>query len=151
MSHQKFTEIIHLKIEDQIIDSLTNRFLNDGFVSKITAERDVMFIQIAPDSTMGNIDALRFLNLRQVIEDIIDERLQSKNYGEWFAGDMGAGGNMLFFINDWEKANEIVMEVLQEEDLIDHVLIAKRIFTSNDDWNYEIVYPLEYEGVFYPV
>ena len=68
--------------------------------------------------------------------------------GEWFAGDMGAGANMLFFITDWDKANEAVMEILREENLLDHVLITKRIGISEDDWKYEVVYPLEYEGVF---
>jgi hypothetical protein len=132
----------------KIVDSLTNVFLNEGHKLKLGEERDVMFIQIIPDSTMGNMESLGFLNLRQDIEGRIDERLKSKNLGEWFAGDMGAGGNMLFFIDDWDNASETVTEILREENLIDHVLIAKRINTKTDDWNYEIVYPLEYEGIF---
>jgi len=31
------------------------------------------------------------------------------------------------------------------------VLIAKRIMTPGDDWNYEVVYPVDYEGVFNPL
>ena len=99
-------------------------------------------------STMDNLDVLGFLNLRQKIEDQIDEQLQTKNLGEWFAGDLGAGANMLFFIDDWEKSMRTVIEILREENLLDHVLIAKRIMTSAEDWSYEIVYPIEYEGAF---
>jgi hypothetical protein len=148
LTHQRFKNVRHFKNDNQTIDSLTSYFLNEGHKSKLVSDKDVMFIQIIPDSTMGNIESLGFLNLRQDIEERIDERLKSRNLGEWFAGDMGAGGNMLFFINDWDKAAETVNEVLQEENLLDHVLIAKRIMTTKDDWNYEIVYPVEYEGVF---
>lgn len=148
LTHQQLKNVGHFNYEPLIVDSLTNVFLNEGHKLKLGEARDVMFIQIVPDSIMGNMEALGFLNLRQDLEGRIDERLKSKNLGEWFAGDMGAGGNMLFFIDDWDKASETVNALLREESLIDHVLIAKRITTKTDDWNYEIVYPLEYEGVF---
>lgn len=148
LTHQRLRNVGRFNYDLKIVDSLTNVLLNEGHKLKLGEERDVMFIQIIPDSTMGNIESLGFLNLRQDIEGRIDERLKSKNLGEWFAGDMGAGGNMLFFIDDWDNASETVNELLREENLIDHVLIAKRINTKTDDWNYEIVYPLEYEGIF---
>lgn len=148
LTHQRFKNLRHFNNDENIIDSLSNYFLTEGYKSKLGDDKDVMFIQIIPDSIMGNIESLGFLNLRQDIEERIDERLKRGNLGEWFAGDMGAGGNMLFLINDWDKAAETVNEVLQEENLLDHVLIAKRIMTAKDDWNYEIVYPVEYEGIF---
>lgn len=148
LTHQRFTNIIHFNNDNRIIDSLISSISNQGLKDKLVDEKDVMFIQIVPDSAMGNIEALGFLNLRQEIEERIDVRLKNANLGEWFAGDMGAGGNMLFFINDWDKATVAVFEILNKEKLIDHVLIAKRIMTTKDDWNYEIVYPLDYEGVF---
>lgn len=148
LTHQRLKNVERFNFDLKIIDSLTNIFINEGHKLKLGEERDVMFIQIIPDSTMGNMESLGFLNLRQDIEGRIDVRLRSKNLGEWFAGDMGAGGNMLFFIDEWDKSFEIVKQLLQEENLIEHVLIAKRINTKIDDWNYEIVYPLEYEGVF---
>jgi hypothetical protein len=148
LTHQRFKGVKELKNEKATLDSLEVSFVNQEFATKMTTEKDVMFIQIIPDSTMGTVDQLRFLNFRQEIEQQIDEALQSKNLGEWFAGDMGAGANMLFFITDWAKANETVMEILEQENLLDHVLITKRIGTSEADWNYEVVYPLEYEGIF---
>jgi len=147
LTHQRLRNIREFRNLKTVIDSLEGSF-NDQFVAKMTTEKDVMFIQIIPDSTMGTFDHLKFLNLRHEIEGQIDEVLQSKNLGEWFAGDMGAGANMLFFIDDWDKANEAVIEILKQENLLDHVLITKRIGTSEDDWNYEVVYPLEYEGIF---
>jgi hypothetical protein len=148
LTHQKFTSVDLFEYSDVILDSLRKQFTNEGFVEKTQEGRDVMFIQIIPDSAMSSTDALGFLNFRQEIEDKIDRRLQADNLGEWFAGDMGAGGNMLFFVNDWEKSTETVMEVLKDQELLDHVLIAKRIFATEDDWSYEIVYPAEYEGIF---
>jgi hypothetical protein len=146
--HQKFSSVQQLPTSDNVLDSLRALFKTNGFVEKILDDRDVMFVQIVPDTAMDNLDALGFLNLRQNIEGKIDERLQSRNLGEWFAGDMGAGGNMLFFVDDWSKAMETVTEVLKEEELLDHVLIAKRIMTTKEDWSYEVVYPIEYQGIF---
>jgi hypothetical protein len=148
LTHQRFSSIKEFENLKTTLDSLENSFSDQGLVTKMTTEKDVMFIQIIPDSAMGTVDALRFLNLRQKIEGQLDEALQSRNLGEWFAGDVGAGANMLFFITDWDKANEEVIEILRQENLLDHVLITKRIGTSEDDWNYEVVYPLEYEGTF---
>ena len=148
LTRQRFTNVRQFTNDNRIIDSLINSISNEGLKDKLLDEKDVMFIQIVPDSTMGNIEALGFLNLRQEIEERIDERLRNENLGEWFAGDMGAGANMLFFINDWDRATVVVIEILRNENLIDHVLIAKRIMTAKDDWNYEIVYPLDYEGTF---
>jgi hypothetical protein len=148
LTHQKFDTVYFLTNSDTILDSLRTEFEHDGFAQRIMEDRDVMFVQIVPDSSMSNIDALRFLNLRQEIEEKIDVALQRKQLGEWFAGDMGAGGNMLFFIDDWPKSIETVTEVLKEEDLLDHVLIAKRIMTTKEDWCYEVVHPTGYQGIF---
>lgn len=148
LTHQKFTSYQRISNEAKIIDSLTVLFAGEGFLAKMTDDKDIMFIQIIPDSTMGTLASLGFMTLRQEVEGKIDDRLQSENLGEWFAGDMGAGGNMLFYINDWNNATKAVVKVLEDEGLLGHVLIAKRIMTAKDDWNYEIVYPLGYEGVF---
>jgi hypothetical protein len=148
LTYQEFKRTIKIAKNSENVDSLLTHYENDGLVTKIGNERDVMFIQIVPDSTMGNLEALGFLNLRQEVEGQIDEALRAKDLGEWFAGDMGAGGNMLFFIDNWKQSIEVVKTELEKENLLDHVLIAKRITISPEDWNYEIVYPVEYEGVF---
>ncbi|MFD1001211.1 hypothetical protein ACFQ21_17920 [Ohtaekwangia kribbensis] len=147
LTHQKFSSVQQLT-NANIFDSLKTQFKADGFAEKLFDDRDVMFVQIVPDSAMDEEDASGFINLRHNIEEEIDARLKTNNLGEWFAGDMGAGANMLFFVDDWTPAMEIVMEVLREENLLDHVLITKRIATAKNEWNYEIVYPTEYEGIF---
>ena len=148
LTHQRFEAVTTFKNESKTIDSLSMHFEKEGWTTKLGKERDVMFIQIIPDSAMSNLESFGFVDLRQSVEDKIDEALKRGNLGEWFAGDMGAGGNMLFFINDWDSATELVLEVLNEEGLLDHVLVTKRIMTGEQDWNYEIVYPVEFEGVF---
>ncbi|SHH25017.1 hypothetical protein SAMN04488109_3365 [Chryseolinea serpens] len=148
LTYQRFEAVTTFKNESKTIDSLSMHFEKEGWTAKLGKERDVMFIQIIPDSAMSNLESFGFVDLRQSVEDKIDEALKRGNLGEWFAGDMGAGGNMLFFINDWDSATELVLEVLNEEGLLDHVLVTKRIMTGEEDWNYEIVYPVEFEGVF---
>ena len=148
LTHQNFSSVQRLPNAATILDSLRTQFKADGFAERIFKDRDVMFIQIMPDSTMNENDVSGFINLRHDIEEKIDEKLKTSNLGEWFAGDMGAGANMLFFVDDWNASMEIVMEVLKEEKLLDRVLITKRIATAKDEWNYEIVYPTEYQGIF---
>ncbi|HEY5748752.1 MAG TPA: hypothetical protein VIU12_21930 [Chryseolinea sp.] len=148
LTHQRFNAVTNFKNGSQIIDSLSMLQEKEGWATKLGKERDVMFIQIIPDSAMSNLESFGFVDLRQSIEDKIDEALKRENLGEWFAGDMGAGGNMLFFIDDWDSATELALELLNEEGLLEHVLITKRIMIGENDWNYEIVYPVEFEGVF---
>lgn len=142
--HQEF--ISTSEINDK--DSIQKAFEREGYVNQLSNERDVMFIQIIPDSAMTTLEALGFLNFRHEIEGKIDLALKQNNQGEWFAGDMGAGGNMLFFIDNWEQAIKTVKNELANEDLLDHVLITKRLSTAPDDSTYEIVFPVEYQGVF---
>jgi hypothetical protein len=146
--HQEFSSAQQVANSVNALDSLRTLFKANGFAEKLFDDRDVMFVQIVPDSAMDKQDTLGFINLRHDIEEKIDARLKTNNLGEWFAGDIGAGANMLFFIDDWTPSMEIVIEVLKEEELLDHVLITKRIMTAKDDWNYEVVYPTEYQGVF---
>jgi hypothetical protein len=148
LTEQFIVQVNQFANDEKIIDSLTSYYTQQGLIMKSDADQEVMFVQIIPDSTMSNLDQLRFLNLRQEIEDKIDEALKVRSLGKWFAGDMGVGANMLFFINDWEKASETTLKILKQENLIDHVLIAKRIVITKDDWNYEIIYPIEFSGVF---
>jgi hypothetical protein len=147
--HQVFDSTIITDKKE--IYEFVNNYKQVGFSNQLSDERDVMFIQIVPDSTMTSLQAFGFLNYRQEVEEIIDEAFIKNRCGEWFAGDMGAGGNMLFFIDDWELAIQTVIEELKKENLLDHVLIARRHNTDADDWTYEVVFPVEFEGVFNPI
>ena len=142
--NQEFTSTI--KIADK--DSTQAKYEGEGFKCRLYIERDVMFIQIIPDSSMSNLEVLGFLNYRQEIEKKIDIALKQNNIGEWFAGDLGAGANMLFFIDNWDLAIKTVMAELLKEELMNHVIITKRLTIAPGDWTYEIVFPVEYEGTF---
>jgi len=55
---------------------------------------------------------------------------------------------MLFEVKEWNKSIKLLMEVLSNENLLENSLIMKRLNTAKDDWNYEIIYPIEYDGIF---
>ncbi|WP_281764370.1 hypothetical protein [Neptunitalea lumnitzerae] len=96
-----------------------------------------------------NENDLQVLDLRHSIEEKIHEKLNSNGLGEWIAGDLGPGGaNMLFEVTEWEKSIQLIMDILNQESLLDKSLIMKRLNTAEDDWNYEIIYPIDYNGVF---
>lgn len=147
LAYQMFTDRYNLVNKGKIVDSLAIRFKKNGFVQKIAEGRDVMFVQLISDS-LSNFEVLNLLSLRHKIEDRIDNKLKEEKSGEWFAGDMGAGANMLFYVDNWDRAIQIVNKILIEENMLGDVLIAKRVMISQEDWMYEIVYPEDYQGVF---
>gem|GEM_PF-1177024 len=148
MFHQRFRSTTSIPESANALDSLKYNITSERFAKRLFDGKDLLFIQIIPDSSMSNFDVFGFLNLRQEIEGKIDERLRRNNLGEWVAGDIGAGANMLFDVEDWQEAMLVAMEILKDEELLDHVIIAKRIMTHADDWRYEVVYPIAYEGAF---
>ncbi|WP_075604011.1 hypothetical protein [Saccharicrinis aurantiacus] len=148
LTEQTLDKVVKETNNERTIDSLTNYFNKEKLLEISEREELVMFVQIIPDSAMTSLQYFRFTNLRHKIEGKIENELQSLGIGQWIAGDMGAGANMLFTTRNWELAFRTVQEILSKENLIDHVLITKRIITAEADWNYEIVYPVEYEGVF---
>ena len=52
LTHQRFTNTIHFNNDNRIIDSLISSISNQGLKDKLVDEKDVMFIQIVPDSAM---------------------------------------------------------------------------------------------------
>ena len=86
------------------------------------------------------------LDARHKMEEKIHEKLESIGLGEWIADDLGPGGaNMLSKVTEWEKSIQLILDILNQENLLYKGLLVKRWITSEDDWNYEIIYPIDYE------
>jgi hypothetical protein len=86
---------------------------------------------------------------REAILDNIEKDLQVQGHGEWIGCDVGNGGlNMLFEVEEIEKAIPIILEVVSEAGFAEKTTIGRRINTVKDDWFYEVIYPLNYSGVF---
>ena len=83
------------------------------------------------------------------MEEKIHEKLESNGLGEWIADDLGPGGaNMLTKVTEWEKSIQLILDILNQENLLYKGLLVKRMITAEDDWNYEIIYPIDYDGEF---
>lgn len=105
-----------------------------------------LFVQVGPSAFKDEMDAL---GKRQRIEQKIDKDLHSKNAGSWVGGDLGPGGaNMLFEVQNTDQAKAIIGAILVKEGLNRETIIGRRIYTAKDDWFYEVIYPLDYTGVF---
>ena len=127
------------------IDSIKAKLKSENYRENFDNISKVIFVQIQPKSE----NDLKVLDLRHSIEGKIHQELNSNKLGEWIAGDLGPGGaNMLFDVNNWNKSFEIIMKVLNNENLLEKSLILKRLNTAEDDWNYDIIYPIDYDGVF---
>jgi hypothetical protein len=127
------------------IDSIKTELKAENYREYFDNISKVIFVQIQPKSE----NDLKVLDLRHSIEGKIHKELTNKKLGEWIAGDLGPGGaNMLFDVNNWNKSFEIIMKVLSNENLLEKSLILKRLNTAEDDWNYEIIYPIDFNGIF---
>ncbi len=134
-------EIINEKQINIIKSDLKNRNYREEFDNY----NKILFVQMQPRFD----NDLEVLNLRQTIEEKINQKLSNQKLGEWVAGDIGPGGaNMLFEVKDWNKSIMLVMESLNNEGLLEKCLIMKRLNIARDDWNYEIVFPIDYNGIF---
>lgn len=132
-------------VSESEIDSIKSTLNKKGYRENFDNIGKVIFVQMQPK----NENDLQVLDLRHSMEEKIHEKLNSNGLGEWIAGDLGPGGaNMLFEVTEWEKSIQLIMEILNQEGLLDKSLIMKRLNTAEDDWNYEIIYPIDYEGVF---
>lgn len=132
-------------ISDGSIKSIEKQLVAQGFRSEFGGFKNVMFIQIPVDS--GNsMDAIQ---ARTKLENRLDQEFLKNGCGQWISGDIGEGGaNMLFQINNWEKAFQTALAVLGHQNLLEEAIIAKRLNFSETYWNYQIVYPNRFEGEF---
>lgn len=121
-------------------------FIDHGYHWLPFKETPLLFVQIGGAAFK---DDMAELNMRQTIEPKIIDTLESKGLGKWDAGDFGAGGiNMLFEVNDVERAIPLIHQVLSNYKLDSHTVIGRRIYTSADDWFYEVLYPIGFTGDF---
>ncbi|GLB48738.1 hypothetical protein Y10_11060 [Neptunitalea sp. Y10] len=132
-------------VSESELDSIKSSLKIKGYRKSFDNIGKIIFVQMQPK----NENDLQVLDLRHSIEEKIHEKLNSNGLGEWIAGDLGPGGaNMLFEVTEWEKSIQLIMDILNQESLLDKSLIMKRLNTAEDDWNYEIIYPIDYNGVF---
>ncbi len=145
-NHNTLQKITNKRIvSESEIDSIKFALNNKGYRENFDNFGKIIFVQMQPK----NENDLQVLDLRHSMEEKIHVQLDNSGLGKWIAGDLGPGGaNMLFEVTEWEKSIHLIMQILNQEDLLDKSLIIKRLNTAEDDWNYEIIYPIDYNGVF---
>ena len=132
-------------VTESEVDSINSNLKEKGYRENFDNIGKIIFVQMQPK----NENDLQVLDLRHEIEEKIHEKLKSIGIGEWIAGDLGPGGaNMLFEVTEWKKSIPIIMNILNQDGLLRNTLLMKRLNTAKDDWNYEIIYPIDYDGVF---
>lgn len=124
--------------KNQKYDSV-NDLIMIGYRNKGMIGENIMRVKLLPN----NYNFLEVLSLRHEMEEEIDSIFHEERTGSWFAGD---SGNMLFEISNWDKSLDIVIKVATNRNINDQILIARSVYISEDNWNYDIVYPLYFEG-----
>ena len=86
---------------------------------------------------------------REAILDQIEKSLQKSGNAEWIGCDVGPGGlNLIFELENISGAIPKILDILSKYGYDKKTIIGRRINTTEDDWFYEVIYPLDYNGVF---
>jgi hypothetical protein len=79
----------------------------------------------------------------------LDRVLADANEGEVDGGDYGSGTfNVFVFPRTLNRSLAAIKRYLRGRELLDRCVIAKRLWKSDDDWDYEVVWPKDYQGKF---
>lgn len=109
-------------------------------------EMPTLFVQIEGSVFKDEYEAIL---RRQGLEKSIETALQTNKLGQWTGGDVGPGGaNMLFEVNNIDKAISTIIDVLKKSGLDKKTIIGRRINTDAEDWFYEVIYPTNFNGDF---
>ncbi len=113
---------------------------------------EVLFVQIEPSQApekVGWLSLMATMNERNSLADELEEALQQKHLGDWMASDLGPGGmNILSEVTNTAAALPVLVRTLESRRLQQRARIAHRLPTKADDWRYEVVYPLNFNGKF---
>ena len=118
----------------------------------VSSSPQELFVQVDPEGehreeTFLNIIAI--MNQRNNLEEAISDELARQQLGSWAASDLGPGGmNILYDVKSATAALPAVVRTLEAHQAQGRARIARRLMTSDDDWRYEVVYPVGFTGVF---
>jgi len=135
---------------------IKKELLNKGIADTVAASKDfnwrpfkarpVLFVQLKAKAFK---DEWAALEKGHEVEEQISNRLKAAMEGASAGSDVGPGGaNILFEVNDINKAIPIILKVLQQEEFDQSAIIGRRVNTSADDWFYEVIYPANFTGAF---
>jgi hypothetical protein len=136
-------KIISKKDVDAIVVALKKKNYRHNFNNY----NKVLYIQLRAKNE-GDSD---ISDLGLSVSDKIEKALFNGNLGISYGTAMGDGvANMEFEVKDWEKALSLALEILNTENVLENCLVGRRLYLEEEDWNYEIVYPIAFDGMFYP-
>ena len=115
------------------------------YPSKLFVQVDIPFEN--RKQTLFNI--ITVMNERNTLEEAIEDELVGRHLGEWSASDLGPGGmNMLYSVTSIDSSLSVVVRTLEAHQVQQRARIARRLMTKSDDWRYEVVYPVNFNGSF---
>ncbi|UZR99543.1 hypothetical protein [Chondrinema litorale] len=133
-------------IETQLAD-----ILEHGYREAKYDDQTILFIQIKPHNSQNSKDLSKQLDQFEEVSRLFDEPIYEKNLGSYAASDLGAGYNILYSVWDEKKGFDAILQVIENHQLEDRSIVAKRIYKSEEDWDYEVIYPNPFNGEFDPL
>lgn len=107
--------------------------------NEILAGKKILFVQLQFNSSDRVIIISDEL---ETLEKAIDANLQRKNMGKLLTSEqIESNYTMLFLVNDYVPTVQVIKDTVETTGLAESFLIAKRIYKTNWNWKYKILYP----------
>ncbi len=130
------------------IDEIKNQLIKKGFRNSFDDSKKVMWLQI----NVKNLDDYQSYEIKDFVEKQLEEALIKNGKGKWLEKTMGdthpKNIDLLININNWDEAYSLAIDIIKNKKLTESCLIAKRLTIDEEGWSYEIVFPLDYDGIF---
>ena len=148
----EYVKSVKLNFEN---DTLRNNYINQkvnelseqGYQKVKFDDSVVLFVQIHPPKNKTN-NLLDVFDKYEELQEIFDKPIYERHIGYFATSDLGAGVNLLYNIWDEKKGVDVIMEVINSNQLAEQTIIAKRIYKTEQDWDYQIIYPKNFNGIF---
>ncbi|VAX28780.1 hypothetical protein MNBD_IGNAVI01-2922 [hydrothermal vent metagenome] len=129
------------EISEDDIKSISANMKNEDFKSTLFNDQQVVLVHFVSK----DLNSLRTEISHKIKEELVKNDLWESSDISMFDGTV----NLEFEVKDWNKALSLIYKFLIEEKIIEKCLIGKRVYFEEEDYNYEVVYPIDYEGSFY--
>lgn len=152
----KSSETMEISFEDEpthqaYLNQLLAELFEQGYQETKYDDLTLLFVQTHPRAALAQDNNLLVVfNEFKSLQNVFDEPIYEKHLGNYAASDVGMGFNLFYNFWDESKGLEAIVKVIESNNLEKQSMVAKRIYKSEDDWDYQVIYPRNFQGTFDP-
>ena len=151
----EYVKYLELNFENEslrsdYINQKVNELNEQGYQKIKFDDLVTLFVQIhSPKNKTDKL--LDVFDKYHELQEIFDKPIYERHIGQFVASDLGAGFNLLYNVWDEKKGIDVIMEVINSNQLAEQTIIAKRVYKTEQSWDYQVIYPKKFNGTFNPL